>query len=93
MSTLELPRHVDDPPNLLFWRIDDVTPFFLVLVIGILVNQPLIFILLGLVTVRLYGRFRESRADGYALHALYWIGLMPMGHRTTPNPFVRRYLP
>ncbi|MBK1717296.1 type IV conjugative transfer system protein TraL [Thiocystis violacea] len=93
MATVEMPRHVDDPPNLMLWRIDDVTPFLILLVIGILINQTMIFIGIGLITVRLYGRFRESRADGYALHGLYWLGLMPMPHRSTPNPFIRRYLP
>ncbi|NEV60330.1 type IV conjugative transfer system protein TraL [Thiorhodococcus minor] len=93
MATLELPRHVDDPPNLLLWRIDDLVPFFLMLVIGILINQTTLFILLGLLVTRGYGRFRESRADGFALHALYWSGLMPLRHRTTPNPYSRCYLP
>jgi conjugal transfer pilus assembly protein TraL len=93
MATVETPRHIDDPPNLMLWRIDDVTPFILLLVIGILINQTMLGIALGVITVKLYGAFRESRADGYALHALYWFGLMPMNHRSTPNPFVRRYLP
>lgn len=93
MATVETPRHIDDPPNLMLWRIDDVTPFILLLVIGILINQTMLFIALGFITVKLYGSFRESRADGYALHALYWFGLMPMTHRSTPNPFIRRYLP
>ncbi len=93
MATLELPRHVDDPPNLLLWRLDDLVPFFLMLVIGILINQAPLFILLGFLAARGYGRFRESRADGFALHALYWSGLMPLRHRTTPNPYIRRYLP
>ena len=93
MATVEMPRHVDDPPSLMFWRIDDVTPFFMLLIIGIFINQPLILVVLGFFAVRLYGRFRESRADGYALHGLYWFGLMPITRRTIPNPFIRRYLP
>jgi conjugal transfer pilus assembly protein TraL len=34
---VEIPRHVDDPPTLLLWRIDDLVP--VVLVLGILADQ------------------------------------------------------
>ncbi|MCU0836829.1 MAG: type IV conjugative transfer system protein TraL [Chromatiaceae bacterium] len=61
--------------------------------IGILADQLVVFLLLGIVLVRLYGRFRDSRPDGYALHWAYWVGLFgPRGH-TTPNPFTRRWRP
>ena len=90
---VEIPRHVDDPPTLLLWRIDDLVPVVLMLVLGILADQLLVFLLLGIVLVRLYGRFRDSRADGYALHWAYWSGLLGLRGRTTPNPFIRRWLP
>ena len=34
---VEIPRHVDDPPTLLLWRIDDLVP--VVPVLGILADQ------------------------------------------------------
>ena len=52
-------------------RIDDLVPVVLMLVLGILADQLLVFLLLGIVLVRLYGRFRDSRPDGYALHWAY----------------------
>ena len=63
------------------------------LVLGILADQLLVFLLLGIVLVRLYGRFRDSRPDGYALHWAYWAGLLGLRGQTTPNPFIRRWLP
>ena len=30
---VEIPRHVDDPPTLLLWRIDDLVPVVLMLVL------------------------------------------------------------
>jgi type IV conjugative transfer system protein TraL len=52
---VEIPRHVDDPPTLLLWRIDDLVPvvLMLMLVLGILADQLLVFLLLGIVLVRL----------------------------------------
>jgi len=90
---LEIPRHVDDPPTLLLWRTDDLVPVVLMIVFGILLDQLLVFLVLGLVLVRLYGRFRESRPDGFALHWSYWVGLVPLKARSCPNPFIRTWAP
>ncbi|TOF20049.1 conjugal transfer protein TraL, partial [Vibrio parahaemolyticus] len=49
--------------------------------------------LLGLVTTKLYRRFRDGRPDGFILHAIYWAGLLPTKAKTIPNPFIRSYLP
>ena len=48
---------------------------------------------LGVLFAHGYRKFRDRQADGYALHLLYWLGLMPLAARTTPNPFARRYTP
>ena len=53
----------------------------------------LVLCLLGLVTTKLYRRFRDGRPDGFILHAIYWVGLLPTKAKTIPNPFIRSYLP
>ena len=93
MEPLELPKYVDDPPLILLWRIDDLAPLVFSLVLGILTDRLWLFLLIGLLGVRLYGKFRDSRPDGYALHLLYWLGVYPMSHRSTPNPFARWFHP
>ena len=90
---VQIPRHVDDPPTLLLWRIDDLVPMVLMVSLGILADQLLLFLVLGLLGVRLYGRFRQSRPDGYALHWAYWAGLLRLKGRTTPNPYIRLWRP
>jgi conjugal transfer pilus assembly protein TraL len=73
--------------------VDDLLGFlfgaFFVFAIAIFV----VILLLSIVLVRLYGRFRDSRPDGFALHWAYWAGLLSLRGRTTPNPFIRRWLP
>jgi conjugal transfer pilus assembly protein TraL len=93
MNPIDMPKYVDDPPTVMLWRVDDLVPVVLMLIIGILVDRLPLFLLLGVLLVRLYSKFRESRADGFALHWMYWIGMFPMRGRTTPNPFCRRWLP
>lgn len=95
-DALDIPKSIDDPPLLLLWRVDDLAPIVLTLVVGILTGSPRTLfqlLLLGVLLVRLYTKFRERRPDGYALHFLYWHGLLPLRGRATPNPFARRWLP
>ncbi|EGV18494.1 MULTISPECIES: type IV conjugative transfer system protein TraL [Chromatiaceae] len=93
METLDFPHHIDEPPTLLLWRMDDLMPLVLALVAGILAGQLTIALLLGALLSHGYRRFRDRQADGYALHLIYWFGLMPLGARSTPNPFARHYVP
>ncbi|EIC23882.1 type IV conjugative transfer system protein TraL [Thiorhodovibrio frisius] len=93
MHPLALPHGVDDPPSLLLWRLDELIPLVLMLVIGMLSDRLLIFLALGLGLSRLYGRFRDSRPDGFTLHWGYWHGLVPLKARRCPNPFTRRFQP
>ena len=92
----EIPKYIDDPPLILLWRVDDLVPIVLCLVIGIFTGSPgtmFKLIVLGVLLVRLYSKYRERRPDGHALHFLYWYGLLPLRGRITPNPFFRRWLP
>lgn len=91
MQPVELPQGVDQPPSLLLWRLDDLIPLLLMLVIGILSDRLWLFLILGFLLSRLYGRFRDSRPDGFALHWCYWHGLLPLQARSCPNPFSRNW--
>jgi len=91
MQPLELPHGVDDSPSLLLWRLDDLIPLILMVVIGMLTDRLAVFPVLDLVLSRLYGRFRDSRPDSFALQWCYWHGLLPPRARC-PNPFSRTWL-
>jgi conjugal transfer pilus assembly protein TraL len=49
VQPLELPHGVDDPPSLLLWRLDDLIPLILMLVVGILSYRLLLFLVIGFV--------------------------------------------
>ncbi|WP_295391306.1 type IV conjugative transfer system protein TraL, partial [uncultured Thiodictyon sp.] len=36
----EIPKYIDDPPLILLWRVDDLVPIVLCLVIGIFTGSP-----------------------------------------------------
>ena len=71
--------------------INDLVSLILMLVVGMLTDRLLLFVLPGLVLATLYGRFRDSRPDGFALHWCDWHGLLPLPTRTCPNPFARTW--
>jgi conjugal transfer pilus assembly protein TraL len=93
MEPVQIPRHLDMPHTLLLWSADELIPFLALLGIGLFVGAMPVCIALGVGFMYLYRRFRDSRPDGYMLHALYWSGLMPIKAPSAINPFHREILP
>jgi len=93
MTSVPIPRNIDEPVTLLLWRADEFVPFFLVVSLGMLLGQLLPALLLSWFTVRGYRRFRNLRPDGIVLDWLYWFGLIPGNSTSYPNPWIRTYYP
>lgn len=89
-----IPAHIDEPPHVLFWRLDEVMPIGIGLVAGVLIAQLIICTGLGLVLARFYRRFCDNRPDGFLLHAIYWyMGSIGMKQtRTMPNSYEREFI-
>lgn len=92
-SRITFPRYLDAPQQILFWTIDQMVPFATMVVIGMLTQTLLICIAIGGGIAWAFARYRDSNPDGFVLHYLYWIGVMPMKGRAAINPFIRRILP
>lgn len=93
MEPVRIPRRVDEPPHLLLWSADELSPLLLGLVVGVLLKKVFICTLAGLIVTNLYRKFRDNHPDGYLLHMLYWTGVPITKSKSFKNPFVRRYLP
>ncbi len=93
MEPVQIPRLIDEPPSVLLWTTDELAPIMLGLVVGIFTGNVLLLTAGGLAVTSLYKRFRDGHPDGYLLHMLYWIGLMPTKARTIRNPFANQYKP
>ena len=91
MEQIKIPKSIDDPLKLLIWDIRDVIPAVACIMVGILVSHLWPFLVLGFGTGWLSRKFRDRRQDGWGLHSLYWMGLLPL--KQLPNPFIRRFLP
>lgn len=93
MPPVYLPRHVDDQQMIFLWKSDEFLPCFLLLCLGVMAGYMLTGLGVGIALMMILRRFRDSRPDGYLLHALYWYGLFPIKARSFINPFERRVLP
>lgn len=90
--TKRIPRRIDDPPQLLLWQADELGPVALGLCLWIATDQW-IFLIVGLVFVRFYRKFRDSKSDGYFLHLMYKAGFLSGKGRSVLNPYIRRLIP
>jgi conjugal transfer pilus assembly protein TraL len=93
MEPVTIPKHIDDPVTLLVWSADEFVPAAFLMMLGMLIGQLLIMLILSVIVLKAYRRFRDNRPDGYALHAAYWIGMLPSQAITIPNPFIREFYP
>lgn len=93
MKAVKIPQRIDDPPHLLLWSADELAPMLIGLTVGIVIGKAFICFLGGLLITNLYRRYRDSRPDGYMLHIIYWIGLLPTKGKSMINPYNRRFLP
>ena len=89
----EFPRHLDAPARILFWTVDQIVPFSVLMMIGMLAGSLFTCCLIGLGIAWGLSRFRDSRPDGYLQHMAYWYGVLPMKGRSAINPFERIVLP
>jgi len=91
---IKIPAYIDQPPHVMFWRLDEVMPIGIGLVAGVLLAQLILCTVVGLLLARFYRRFCDNRPDGYLLHAIYWywgaIGRKRV--RSMPNSYEREFV-
>jgi conjugal transfer pilus assembly protein TraL len=93
MQPVPIPRHVDEPVTLLIWRADEFVPFFLTLMIGMLLGHLGLALIAGIFCVKAYRRIRDNHPDGVLTDMLYHYGLIPGRGLSFPNPWIRRFHP
>jgi len=93
MEPVNIPVEIDTPQQVLLWSVDEFAPFMLFLVLGNFLNHFFLGLGVGWLVSHLYRRFKNTRPDGYLLHLLYWVGLLPLVGRTMVNPYQREYAP
>lgn len=93
MKPVRVPARIDDPPHFLLWSADEMAPIMIGVVIGVIIKQFLICTAVGFAVTHVYRKFRDSTQDGYIVHWLYHIGMLPSQARTMLNSYITRLFP
>lgn len=93
MDPIQIPTHLDAPKRLLFWTVDQVVPFAVLFVVGMMAGKLFLGILGGIVLSWMLEKYKNSRSDGLMQHFAYWYGVVPLKGRSAINPFIRRIFP
>lgn len=85
MDYKRIPKYLDAKPQFLWWEVDDISVFFIFLVIGLVSNYLLVCSAIGIFAVWLKIKSKDSFVKGYFNHFFVWHGLLtkkglPPGH-------------
>ena len=93
MDGIDVPTFLDAPKRMLFWTIDQIVPFAIFCVGGMMIGKLFYGMVVGVVMSWAVDRFKNSRSDGLILHFAYFYGLIPMKGRAAINPIVKTVPP
>ena len=65
MEPVAIPKTIDDPIHILLWSADEIVPFMVCMLTGMLIDHFIPALALGVIAVKFYRRFRDNRPDGY----------------------------
>ena len=92
-SQLQFPRYLDAPQRFLFWTVDQIIPFAMMAMVGMIADMLMVCLGIGALMAWGFARYRDSRPDGHLQHLAYWYGIMPLKGRAALNPFARSVFP
>ena len=87
-----IPHYIDDPPQFLFWELDETIPVLAGIGFGILVNSLISYGLVGLVASRIVAKLKKGQHQNFMIHWLYWQGCPGIGLKGYPKSHVRRLM-
>lgn len=93
MDGIDVPTYLDAPKRMLFWTIDQVIPFAVCAVAGMMLGKLFYGMVAGCVLSWAVEKFKNAKSDGLIMHFLYFHGALPMKGRAAINPFVRTVPP
>jgi conjugal transfer pilus assembly protein TraL len=91
-SKYAIPHRLDDPPKFLWWDFDVAVLAMGCIVIGIVCNQTLTFMALGLLVAWGYQKMKAGRSKAFGLHAMYWYLPFTLGFKVTPPSHEREFI-
>lgn len=76
---IDIPDLVDEPIHFLIWQFDEIAAVAIGLIVGIVINSPLLGLILGILAKLQYTKIRDGKPRGYFIHRLRDLGF-PIDH-------------
>lgn len=71
---ITMPDLVDEPIHFLIWQLDEIATVTIGLIVGIVINSPMLGVFLGYIAKVYYTRMRDGKPRGYFLHRIRELG-------------------
>lgn len=87
-----IPRYLDNPPQILWFEIDELLFLLIALVVGILTRTLTTCLLIGAASVWVISKLKGGQSDGVVLHWWWWHGIPGFALRWGPRSDIRELL-
>ncbi|KLR58983.1 type IV conjugative transfer system protein TraL [Diaphorobacter sp. J5-51] len=81
MTEKPIPNYVDDQMQIFFWELDEFFPSLTMFIVMFMWDQLLVGIVMTVVFVKFFSRFKNANMSGVLFHMAWWIGLMGMNKK------------
>jgi conjugal transfer pilus assembly protein TraL len=92
MGDNRIPTRLDEPARILMWDASQVGLLVAFVFLGILLKDPLTWIVAGLALAHVLGKFTGGRHRRYLLHWTYWHLPVGTGFSRTPPSHLREFI-
>lgn len=92
MNLIKIPRYIDSMPQLFFWELDEFFILAFMFGCGIIVGGLSTFggIIIGLIMVRIFRRYKDSGLPGQLNHLAHWANIFNLNPHY-PKGGIRSY--
>ena len=84
MEPVAIPKTIDDPIHILLWSADEIVPFMVCMLTGMLIDHFIPALALGVVAVKFSGAFVTTARTG--IPCMPFIGWVCCPARRSPSP-------
>lgn len=78
MQPILIPRHIDDPKQILFWEIDEFFSILVGLIVGIVAGYTISGLVIGVMLAAILKKLKHGELPGSMQHFMYSTGAIPL---------------
>lgn len=88
---VQIPRHIDSLPQILWFEMDELVIFLSFFGVGLYSRHIVEMLVMGLIAVYGIMKLKAGRSEGIFIHWLWWRGLPLVNFRWCPEAYHREF--